>query len=533
MNLCWWLERAFWEYPDKGAVINADGNSISYAALRATANRIGNVLRDHAGIAPDDVVVSVMPDSYLHVAMFYAVMGEGAVFSGLNRKQVIDKFAKDVQRCRPKVAIVNPDDLHIAEILEGEGLKVYVTEGDHPRYPSLAKLCAETTDERRIVSRSQDDLAAINFTAGTSGASKGVMFTHGTLGNSAHGSIFLTGITSAARNVSLVGMFHSGGIHDCIRMIIAGGTIIWSDGWDVDRVVNIFQTQKPNWMYWIVPTMMRDLMRHPAWPDLKMDGLKTHVAGELVPPDVEAALRKKGAIVGSMYGLTESNPVCVLSSSIYYRDEGSVPTESSGKPNRQFCEVKLKDPFTGEEVTGGDVEGEICIRGDVITPGYYNDPERTAETFDDEGFLHTRDLGYRDAEGWYYIRGRTDDMIMSGAEKLSLLEIDELLLEHPDVKDAACVGVKHERFGEVPAAFVVMKTDMPEEEAKAALDAFCVSRTERWKRPRLYVITDAVPRTAAKQSKAQGEMRKQLGNVLVKDADGVITFTRLMERVNG
>ena len=90
-------------------------------------------------------------------------------------------------------------------------------------------------------------------------------------------------------------------------------------------MANIFRTHKPNWMYWIVPTMMRDLMRHPAWPDIDMKGLKTHVAGELVPPDVEAALRDKGAIVGSMYGLTEAMPVCVLSSSLYYRDEASVP----------------------------------------------------------------------------------------------------------------------------------------------------------------------------------------------------------------
>jgi acyl-CoA synthetase (AMP-forming)/AMP-acid ligase II len=286
-------------------------------------------------------------------------------------------------------------------------------------------------------------------------------------------------------------------------------------------------------MYWIVPTMMRDLMRHPDWPKIEMAGLKTHVAGELVPPDVEKALRDKGAIVGSMYGLTEAMPVCVLSSSLYYRDEAEVPVGSSGRPNRQFCEVKLKDPFTGQEVVGGDVEGEICIRGDVVTPGYFNDPKRTAETFDEEGFLHTRDLGYRDSEGWYYIRGRTDDMIMSGGEKLSLLEIDDILRRHPSVADAACVGVRHERFGEVPAAFVVLKPGVAEDEGLALLDAYCISQTERWKRPRLYVLTDHVPRTAAKRSKMQGEMRRQLGGIMVRDADGVTTLNRLRSRMEG
>ena len=528
MNLCWWLERASWEHPDKAAVIDADGASVTYRELRALSNRISNVLAKHAGIVENDIVVTVIPDNYLHVAAFYAVMGMGGVFSGLNRKQNLEKFALDAKRSGAKAAIVTPEYAHVGTILEAEtGLKVFVTHGDHERYPSLQQLCSEASDERRIVSRSQADLVAINFTAGTSGTSKGVAFTHGTLGNSALGAIFLAGVTSEARNLSLVGMFHSGGIHDSVRLVMAGGTIIWSDGWDVERVINIFKQHKPNWMYWIIPTMMRDLMRHPAWPDIDMKGLKTHVAGELVPPDVEAALRGKGAIVGSMYGLTEAMPVCVLSSSLYYRDEADVPVGSSGRPNKHFCEVKLKDPFTRQELLGGDVEGEICIKGDVITPGYFNDPLRTAEAFDEEGFLHTRDVGYRDANGWYFIRGRTDDMIMSGGEKLSLLEVDSALRDHPEVEDAACVGVKHERFGEVPAAFVKLKAGLSEEQGKALLDAHCIAVMERWKRPRLYVFVTYVPRTVAKRSKMQGEMRRLLGDAFVRNADGVTTLTAL------
>ena len=531
MNLCWWLERACWEHPDKTAIIDADGASVDYAGLRSLANRIGNVLQEHASVGEDDVVVTVIPDNYLHVAAFYGVMGLGAVFSGLNRKQNPEKFSLDARRSRPKAAIVTPEYAHVGALLEVEtGLKVFVTHGDHARYPSLEKLCRAASPERRIVSRSHAEMAAINFTAGTSGTSKGVVFTHGTLGTSAQGSIFLAGVTSQARNLSLVGMFHSGGIHDSVRMVMACGTIIWSDGWDVNRVVDIFRDHKPNWMYWIVPTMMRDLMRHPAWPDIDMNGLKTHVAGELVPPDVEAALRDKGVIVGSIYGLTEAMPVCVLSSSIYYRDEAEVPVGSSGRPNKHFCDVKLKDPFTREELLGGEVEGEICIKGDVITPGYFNDAARTAEAFDAEGYLHTRDVAYRDAKGWYFIRGRTDDMIMSGAEKLSLLEVDAVLREHPQVQDAACVGVRHERFGEVPAAFITLKNPLSEEDAKALLDAHCIARMERWKRPRLYVFVAEVPRTAAKRSKMQGEMRRQLGDAMVRDADKVTTLTALRGR---
>ena len=98
MNLCWWLERASWEHPDKAAVIDADGASVTYRELRALSKRISNVLREHAGIGENDIVVTIIPDNHLHVAAFYAVMGMGGVFSGLNRKQNLEKFALDAKR---------------------------------------------------------------------------------------------------------------------------------------------------------------------------------------------------------------------------------------------------------------------------------------------------------------------------------------------------------------------------------------------------------------------------------------------------
>jgi acyl-CoA synthetase (AMP-forming)/AMP-acid ligase II len=528
MNLGWWLERAATEYPSKVAVVDASGESITYVKLLHLVNRISHVLRDDLAVRPDDVVVSCIPDNYLHVAIMYATMRVGAVFSGLNHKQVYEKFHADIARCRPKAAIVSPQFGEIASLIGSyPEIAVAITTGAEAPFLDLELFAARKPDEFRIEPRSRDDIAAINFTAGTSGASKGVIFTHGKLETSCWGSIFLAGVNSDCRNLSLVGMFHSGGIADSVRVVMVGGTILWSEGWDVDRVVRIIKTHRPNFAYYIVPTMMRDLMRHPDWATLDIAGLKTHVSGEVVPPEIEAAMREKGAIVGAMYGMTETMPVRALSSTLYYRDEDQLPRGSSGRPNKEFCEVVLKDPYTGETLEGGDVEGEICLRGDVVTPGYYNDPERTAAAFDDQGYLHTRDRGYRDANGWYFIRGRTDDMILSGGEKLSLIEIDEVLLGHPDVRDAACVGVPHERFGEVPAAFIVLSARQEDGAARQLLDDYCIAQMERWKRPRLYVFVDAIPRTAAKQTKMAGELRRHLTGVSVANADGVITLSEL------
>jgi acyl-CoA synthetase (AMP-forming)/AMP-acid ligase II len=531
MNLSWWLERASAEYPQKTAIVDASGASISYADLESLVSRIGHVLRDDMGVQPDDVVVTCIADNYLHVAIMYATMRIGAIFSGLNHKMVHDKFHSDIDRCRPKAAIIAPEFPEIADLISGyPDIAVAMTTGAYGGLPSLDSMAAGKTGLLKVEPRSRDDIAAINFTAGTSGASKGVIFTHGKLETSCWGSIFLAGVKSDCRNLSLVGMFHSGGIADAVRLVMVGGTLLWSEGWDVDRVVNIIKTYKPNFAYYIVPTMMRDLMRHPDWEELDIRGLRTHVSGEVVPPEIEAAMRAKGAIVGAMYGMTETMPVRALSSALVYRDEDELPRGSSGRPNKEFCEVVLKDPHSGEIMEGDDVEGEICLRGDVVTPGYYNDPERTAGAFDDEGYLHTRDRGYRDAKGWYFIRGRTDDMILSGAEKLSLLEVDKVLLEHADVRDAACVGVAHERFGEVPAAFIVLSADHSETAARDILDSYCISAMERWKRPRLYIFVDTIPRTAAKQTKMSGELRRIVADITVANADGVVTFGELQAR---
>jgi len=533
MNLSWWLERAAIEYPEKTAIIDASDASITYKDLLVLVNRIGHVLRDDLDVRPGDVVVTCIRDNFLHVAIMYATMRVGAIFSGLNHKQLAEKFHADIDRCKPRAAIIATEFAEIAELIEGfPEIRLAMTSGVSSRLPALDELARGKPDQLRVEPRSRDDIAAINFTAGTSGASKGVIFTHGKLETSAWGSIFIAGVNSRSVNLSLVGMFHSGGIADSIRMVMAGGTLCWSEGWDVDRVVGIIRRHKINIAYYIVPTMLRDLLRHPDWDTLDLQGFRTHVAGEVVSPDIQQALLDRGALVGAMYGMTETMPVRALSSNLYYNDEEKFPLGSAGRPNREFCEVVLKDPLSGELLEGGEVEGEICLRGDVVTPGYYNDPERTAATFDADGYLHTRDLGYRDADGWYFIRGRTDDIIKCGAEKLSLLEIDELLTRHPGVRDAACVGVAHERFGEVPAAFIVLREPMDDAAAAAALDEYCIVSMERWKRPRLYVFTDAIPRTAAKQTKMQGAMKAQIKDLKVMNDDGVTTLGALRARAS-
>jgi acyl-coenzyme A synthetase/AMP-(fatty) acid ligase len=147
-----------------------------------------------------------------------------------------------------------------------------------------------------------------------------------------------------------------------------------------------------------------------------------------------------------------------------------------------------------------------------------------AEAVDADGWFHTRDLAVRDADGYYSIGGRTDDIINTGAEKLSLLEVEETLRQHPLVADVACAPVAHARFGLSPAAFVVAGEEIGEDELAAVLDAHCVATMERWKRPRLYVKLDEIPRTSAKRTKSIRDLKAIVEGIELDDA---VPFTAL------
>jgi acyl-CoA synthetase (AMP-forming)/AMP-acid ligase II len=275
--------------------------------------------------------------------------------------------------------------------------------------------------------------------------------------------------------------------------------------------------------------MARDLMSQDEWEEFDVSGIKSYVAGEPVPADLQEALQDAGMRVSGTYGMTETMPLAVTISPIAQDADEEMPPGAVGKPARELGEVKIVDLETGEEFAEPNEEGEVCFRGDNLTPGYYNDPERTDRTFDEDGWFHTDDLGYFDEDGYLYITGRADDMILSGGEKLSLIEVDDALLKSEAIDDGGTVGVPHERFGTVPAALVVPSDpDATEAELTEELDAHMQEQLADWQRPRLYAIVDKIPRTPAKQTKIAPKLEEKLPDWVELDQDvSVTTLSRL------
>jgi fatty-acyl-CoA synthase len=535
VNIAWWLERAADEYGTHVALVDGrSGTSWTYRELRDRAEAVGSTLRDECGVRPDDVVVTLMPDDCWHTAVFYGVLRIGAVFSGFNRTLNVEKFATDIERLGARTLVVGSAYVQTGRRLLAETALERLVVCDttpEPDLPDLRALAARTRPPAPVVPRSEDQAAAVNFTGGTAGVSKGVVFPHGKLTLSAQGSLLLDRLHSSDVNLSCISLYHSGGIHDAVKWVMAGAANVLTGGWDAALAARLIAAHRPTWIYFWVPTMVRDLMRHPSWAGLPLAGLKTILCGETVPPELQAELISLGIVAQNSYGMTETMPVGILKPVVAHGEQP--PVGSCGRPVPELCETVLKDLGTGELVTEPGVVGEVCVRGGVVSPGYYNDPERTAAAFDAEGWLHTRDVASFDDQGWWWLGGRTDDVINSGGEKLSLVEVERVLLAHEDVADVACVGVAHARFGEVPAAVVALAPGLglSEPDAVHRLDQHCRRLMERWKRPRLYVLADAVPRTMPKRTKDMRALRTLVEGVVLTDADGVTSMSGLPARL--
>ena len=540
MNFGWWLESATWDYGEKTAMINPDESKVTFNELNLWANRISNILRERFGIKENDVVCTLLADDHWHVALLYAVLKAGGVYCPLNRGDVLDKFKRALGIVTPKLLIVDRQFLDTARLLMKEtkdiqNIAVCDNIEIESDYVNIRELVNNASDKFRVVGRSNDDPAVINFTAGSTGVSKGVICSHGQYQSSVLSCMHHYGLTGSDRNLMIGYLFHNSGIHSALVCVASRTTNIWLGGWNAEKCLTFIDKYKVTYFHLIAPTMIRDMVRNQKFNEVDLSGIRMYLAGEPVPADIQDLLSKKGVRTLQAYGMTETMPLAVALPSMFYGDDKIVPFGSVGKPDcKDFGIGKIVDVVTKEEIKEPNIKGEVWFKGDVLTSGYYGDPERTKEAIDEEGWFHTSDLAYMDEDGWYYVGGRTDDIISSGAEKVSLSEIETILLRHPKVNDAACIGVRHDRFFEVAAAFVEAAEErFSEEELKDELDKFMSENIERWKRPRIYIFMKEgirIPRVTAKRSKDLATLKKAVEGIELKDKDGVVTLSFLQGR---
>ena len=337
------------------------------------------------------------------------------------------------------------------------------------------------------------DVVNMQYTSGTTGFPKGVMLSHHNILNNGLSIGDRQKFTHLDRLCLPVPLFHCFGIVLGVMAVLTHrSTLVMLELFDPLMVLAAVQKEKCTALYG-VPTMFIAEFTHPMFDMFDTSSLRTGImAGSPCPTSAmnKVITDMHCSEITIVYGLTEASPGMTQTTT---DDPVEKRVNTVGK-HFPHVEVKIADPETGKTLADNQV-GEICCRGYNIMKGYYKMPEETAKAIDKDGWLHSGDLGMRDSEGYYKITGRTKDMIIRGGENIYPREIEEFLLTLDEIENAQVVGLPDEKYGEVVAAFVILKKDktLSEEDVKD----FAREKISRYKIPKHIFFVDEYPLTAS------------------------------------
>jgi long-chain acyl-CoA synthetase len=444
-----------------------------------TANGVGHALRERFGLAKGDRVAVLSQNNPEWCLTFWATVSQGAILVGLNGWWTTDEIEYGLQDSGAKVLVADrrrferiAGSLDQAPALEHVFLidcsPADVGLGDDPRLHEFAELTGSPTADFVDEEIAEDDPAVIFYTSGTTGRPKGAISTHrsmianlqNTMYNAVAGSMTGGGAlpdASAGQNVSLFTspLFHVSGCHSTLVVgLLAGLKLVMPEGrFTPETALGLIQEHGVT-VWATVPTMVWRVCEHPDRHAYDTSSVRSVAFGGSPSADeLQRMIHDTFPNVSSTsnaYGLTETSSVATVISG---QDALDKPT--SVGPPVPTVSVKIVG-LTGEELGGGET-GEVCITGPILMAGYWNKPEATAEAIDADGWLHTGDIGHLDEEGFLFITDRKKDMIIRGGENIYSVEIEQRLVNHPEIADAAIYGVPHPELGEEVKATVQLE----------------------------------------------------------------------------
>jgi acyl-CoA synthetase (AMP-forming)/AMP-acid ligase II len=484
------------DYLDWGAredplkpLVYCDGQVVTYGEMTSWANRIGNALAD-LGVSRGERVATYLPNTPLHEAVLLGALKLGAIGCPLSQREKSAVVVDLLGALEARFLVVGADSAEFASQVcrELPTLRVLVAGGAAAGFHSLDDLASTHSGELETVPMRDYDVAFIAFTGGTTGRPKGVQVTARMLRgqNYAFYERFRLGRASEVF-FGCVSFSHVGGL--VISMALAyttGASHVLLPKWDPVTALDLVKRHRVTCMI-AATTLYQQMARCEEFLSTDWSSLKIcAVGGEMVPVELkERWLNVTGAPLRESFGMSEASiQVCV---------EGpGAPLDSCGWPYDRIEEVLLVDTKSRCPIEGAG-SGELVVRGDNVTPGYWRDPEQTGRKFDPDGWYFTGDVVRRDTEGYYYAVGRIDDMFQSGGENIYPAEVEAGLLLHPDVTKAFCFPEPHHEWGKVPCAVVELRPEAATNAEK--LLEFCASHPTlaRFKRPRRIFCTDALP----------------------------------------
>jgi len=495
------LERSARVFPRRIGVVHQD-RRFHYREFHDRVRSLAAGLLQ-IGIKAGDRVAFLATNGEPLLAAHFAVPSSGSVLVAINTRLARREFIYILNHSKAAVLFANPLLLpNISEIRKDcPELRTIVSVGAEQtigadlRYDELLALGADRDVTFEITD--EDSLISLNYTSGTTGYLKGVMYTHRGAYLNALGNAVEMELTSSTRYLWTLPMFHCNGWCYPWAVTAVGGMHVCLEKPVPADVFSMIETEGITHLC-AAPTVLIDLAQYAAANDVTLTTPLTIVTGGAAPaPQVIADVENIGAKVVHAYGLTETYGPALF---CQWHEEWNAFTfeqQAALKARQGVADLMVEQRVVNERMLdvepNGQEVGEIVIRGNTIMKGYYLDPDSTENAFRG-GWFHTGDLAVVHLDGYVEVKDRAKDIIISGGENISSIEVERVIYQHPSVLEVAVVSSPHERFGEVPAAFVILK---PGAELNAeALHAHCRQHLAGFKCPHQIVFVKELPKTS-------------------------------------
>jgi acyl-CoA synthetase (AMP-forming)/AMP-acid ligase II len=467
LNLSRIVEHWARQFPGRTA-IHFEGADWTYAQLWSRIERATGALQ----VARGERVAWLGYNHPDMLVLLFAAARRGAILVPLNWRLTAAEHRGILGDCRPRWIF---SDAGFAPAARELGVPI-------GNFETASGTAADTGTD--------DDELLIVYTSGTTGKPKGAVLTQSALLWNGYNSIHAHDLGQGDHVLSALPMFHVGGLNNqTLPALQAGATVTLHKRFEPGLWLSDVHARKPT-ISLLVPAAMRVVIGHPDWARTDLSSLKLLDTGSMIVPDALIhAFHRRGVPVGQIYGSTETAPIAI----VLLREDARRKVGSAGKA-ALHCEIRLAD-------------GEILVRGPNVMRRYWQDEAATAAALDAEGWFRTGDLARVDEDGFYWIMGRSKDVIISGGENIYPAELENVLADCPGIAESAVVGIADPKWGEAACAVVVRKpgADMDE----AAVRALFLDRLARYKHPRRIVFADELPKNALGKVQKH-ELRKLL-----------------------
>ena len=517
---CW--NMSVLRHPDKPAVIDSHGASLSFSETDAMASKLARFMLD-AGIVPGDMVSFQLPGWTEFLPVYIAGLRAGAVLNPIPTNLRYEETRYILSLCESKLLFAphrfrkfdhTPMNVRLCEELPS--LRCIVTVDkfeENPGPGTLGAIISATAPlsgaEALAIRRNvlADDLAAVLFTSGSEGNPKGVMLTHNNIIFSERSFAAYYNITQFDTMLMPAPVTHATGFHHGVTMpFLVGATSVLQDVFVADTTLRLVEQHRCTASMASAP-FLHDMVCVLRRCDYDLSSLRFFLCGGApVNPEMMAEAQGKGILTCNVYGSTESVP----HTGVHPTHDQAIRMGTAGKP---MPGVEVKVAGGQHEPLPPCTEGQEASRGPQVFMGYFKQPELTAKALDDDGWFYSGDLCVRDADGFIAITGRLKDMIIRGGENISSLEVENILLRHPNIEEAAVVAMPDPRLMERACAYIVLSdigTGLSFEQMVRFMDGQDIAKH---KFPERLEVVRSLPRTASGKIK-KAELREDIARKL-------------------